>query len=323
MRAANLFPLMSWLLYWPLLGLVALLQALPLWFVARLGRALAALWWMVDAKHRGLVLRNLRAAFPDQSEKELRAITRETFLRIGENSFAAVKTASMQERELLSICKVVGEHKLPKQGRPGAPSNCIGAIGHFGNFELYARVATPVTGWAAAATYRGMNQPALDRIVQKLRERSGCLFFERRKDAAALKEAMNKGGLFLGLLSDQSPNKGGVLIPFMGRDCATTTAPAIFALRYDAPLFPVVCFRTALARWSIEIGDEIPLRENGVMRRAEAIMLDVNRAFEQAVRRDPANWFWVHNRWKKPRIKRISPGVSGGDPAAGPASPSV
>jgi KDO2-lipid IV(A) lauroyltransferase len=29
-----------------------------------------------------------------------------------------------------------------------------------------------------------------------------------------------------------------------------------------------------------------------------AIMLDVNRAFEAAVRRDPANWFWVHNRWK-------------------------
>jgi lauroyl/myristoyl acyltransferase len=27
-------------------------------------------------------------------------------------------------------------------------------------------------------------------------------------------------------------------------------------------------------------------------------MRDVNRAFEAAVRRDPANWFWVHRRWK-------------------------
>jgi len=27
-------------------------------------------------------------------------------------------------------------------------------------------------------------------------------------------------------------------------------------------------------------------------------MLEVNRAFEAAVRRDPANWFWVHRRWK-------------------------
>ena len=27
-------------------------------------------------------------------------------------------------------------------------------------------------------------------------------------------------------------------------------------------------------------------------------MRDVNAAFEAAIRRDPANWFWVHNRWK-------------------------
>jgi lauroyl/myristoyl acyltransferase len=30
-------------------------------------------------------------------------------------------------------------------------------------------------------------------------------------------------------------------------------------------------------------------------------MRDVNSAFEKAVRRDPANWFWVHNRWKLPK----------------------
>jgi Kdo2-lipid IVA lauroyltransferase/acyltransferase len=27
-------------------------------------------------------------------------------------------------------------------------------------------------------------------------------------------------------------------------------------------------------------------------------MRDVNAALERAVRRDPANWFWVHRRWK-------------------------
>jgi lauroyl/myristoyl acyltransferase len=28
---------------------------------------------------------------------------------------------------------------------------------------------------------------------------------------------------------------------------------------------------------------------------------NVNRAFEAAVQRDPATWFWVHNRWKPGR----------------------
>jgi lauroyl/myristoyl acyltransferase len=27
-------------------------------------------------------------------------------------------------------------------------------------------------------------------------------------------------------------------------------------------------------------------------------MREVNLALEAAVRRDPANWFWVHRRWK-------------------------
>ena len=32
-------------------------------------------------------------------------------------------------------------------------------------------------------------------------------------------------------------------------------------------------------------------------------MADVNRAFEIAVRRDPANWFWVHDRWKRSKAE--------------------
>jgi lauroyl/myristoyl acyltransferase len=40
------------------------------------------------------------------------------------------------------------------------------------------------------------------------------------------------------------------------------------------------------------------VREHGQRRAVEAIALDMNRAFEAAIRRDPANWFWVHNRWK-------------------------
>ena len=37
-------------------------------------------------------------------------------------------------------------------------------------------------------------------------------------------------------------------------------------------------------------------------------MRDVIRALETAVRRDPANWFWVHSRWKPAPKKVESPG---------------
>jgi KDO2-lipid IV(A) lauroyltransferase len=63
-------------------------------------------------------------------------------------------------------------------------------------------------------------------------------------------------------------------------------------------LHTAICYRIGLAKWRIEVGDEIPTRENGESRPITDIMRDVNRMFEIAVRRDPANWFWVHRRWK-------------------------
>jgi len=81
------------------------------------------------------------------------------------------------------------------------------------------------------------------------------------------------------------------------RDC-DSPAPAIFSLRYNCPLHTAICYRVKLGEWRIDVGDEIPTRINGVARSTADIMLDVNRAFELAVRRDPANWFWVHKRWK-------------------------
>ena len=79
-------------------------------------------------------------------------------------------------------------------------------------------------------------------------------------------------------------------------------APAVFALRYHCRLYTGFCFRTAPGKWDLEVGEEIPTYENGKPRSTAAIMLDVNRAFEAAVCRDPANWFWVHNRWKAARV---------------------
>jgi lauroyl/myristoyl acyltransferase len=138
----------------------------------------------------------------------------------------------------------------------------------------------------------------LNRLLQRLRQRSGCLFFERRFDGPALKALMSQPAVVLGLLSDQAGGQNGLRLPFLGHECWTSPAPAVFALRYDCGLLMGICYRIGLARWRIEASQEIPTRQNGEARSLAAIMADVNRAFEAAVRRDPANWFWVHNRWK-------------------------
>jgi lauroyl/myristoyl acyltransferase len=290
---------METLLYLVARALVALLQALPLTCVARIGRAGGALAYWLDGRHRRVALRNLTVCFGhEKSASEIRALARENYRRIGENFASAVKTATMSPAELRPYLTFVGAEKiLPHQADAG-PQSRIVAIGHFGNFELYARFGQFVPGFKCATTYRALRQPSLNRLMQSLRERSGCQFFERRTEGAALRAAMSDTGLVLGLLADQREGRGGLELPFLGHDCSTSPAPAIFALRYNCPLHTCICYRVGLGRWQLEFGDEIPTRENGRPRSNEEIMLDVNRAFEIAVLRDPANWFWVHNRWK-------------------------
>ncbi len=296
---------MESLLYWFARAVVTFLQALPLRGVARIGRIGGTVAYFLDGRHRRVALRNLAMCFPDKPADEIRAIAKENFRRLGENYLSAIKTAAMSPEELKPYFKFVGAEKVMPHGTASGPQSRIIAIGHFGNFELYARFGQYVPIFHCATTYRALRQPSLNRLMQELREKSGCRFFERRTDAAALKAAMADTGLMLGLLADQHSSVGGVRLPFFGHECSTNAAPAVFALRYRCPLHTAICYRVGLAQWVIEAGDEIPTRENDQPRRTEDIMTDVNRAFEVAIRRDPANWFWVHNRWKPVRVKKL------------------
>ena len=254
---------MEALLYLLARSLVALLQALPLNIVARLGRAGGALAYRLDARHRRVALRNLALCFGREiTPAEIRALAKENFRRLGENYACAVKTAAMTPGAMRPHFEFTGAEKILPHQPDQDPQSRIVAIGHFGNFELYARFGQFVPVFKCATTYRGLRQPSLNRLLQQLRERSGCRFFERRTEAEALKACMSSTGLLLGLLSDQRA-AGGLRLPFLGHECSTSAAPAVFALRYRCPLHTAICYRVAPARWRVELGEEIPTRENG------------------------------------------------------------
>ena len=295
---------MERLLYFFARALIAFIQALPLTCVARLGRAGGALAYWLDARHRRVALANLTMCFGNEkSQAETRAIAKENFRRIGEGYACAVKTAAMSWEELKPHCEFAGVEPVVKPSANQRRESLVVAIGHFGNFELFARFGQFIRMYRCATTYRALRQPLLNRLMQSLREQSECLFFERRTQFNELKSAMTEKNMILGLLADQHAGDGAVRLPFFGHECSTSAAPAVLAVRYEARLFTAVCYRARLAHWRIELGDEIHTHENGVVRSTESVMRDVNAAFEKAIRRDPANWFWVHNRWKPPRSK--------------------
>lgn len=290
---------MGTFLYWLGTGFIKMVQMLPLPAVARVGRWGGAAAYWLDGRHRKMARSNLAFLFRDEmSAPQIEALARENFRRIGETFACAMRTSSMSDEEMRPHLDL-GPPMFPDPGPP--PERVVVAIGHFGNFELYARAGALAPGFQMSTTYRGLAHPALDRVFQNLREASGCRYFERRTESSELRKFMNQSGVMLGLLSDQHAGGSGVRIPFLGRECSTSTAPALLALRYDCALLTGFCFRTGLARWRLEAGKPIPTRIDGKPRPVRDIMIDVNRAFEAAVRRDPANWFWVHNRWKDRR----------------------
>jgi KDO2-lipid IV(A) lauroyltransferase len=280
------------IIYYFARALIAFIQALPLPLVARMGRAGGALAYRLDGRHRRVALENLRMCFgAEMSEKEITALAKENFRRLGENYCCGIKTAAMSTEQLRPYVEFVSPERLQP------PRRMIMAIGHFGNFELYARFQGFSSGYQCATTYRALKQPELNRLLLAFREKSGCLYFERRTEGPLLRAAMAAPNLLLGLLSDQSSR--GLRAPFFGHDCDTGLAPAIFALRYHCELYTAFCFRVAPAKWRLELGDQISTHETTAPRSSEDIMRDVNRSIEQAIRRDPANWFWVHRRWKR------------------------
>ena len=83
---------MDTLIYLVARAVVAFIQALPLNFVARAGRALGGLAYHLTARYRRVVLQNLTLCFgPEKSPAEIRALARENFRRIGENYLCAIR----------------------------------------------------------------------------------------------------------------------------------------------------------------------------------------------------------------------------------------
>ena len=143
--------------------------------------------------------------------------------------------------------------------------------------------------------YQKLRNGFLDRHVQQSRESSGVLTIERTEGLHRGVTILRSGGM-LGILIDQHAGDKGVWTPFFGRLASTTSLPAVLAKKTGAALMPVSIVTSGIARWRVEVDDFIPSREAST---AE-ITAHINLSLEKQIRKNPSDWFWLHNRWKTP-----------------------
>jgi len=280
--------------YWIFRSFEAALARLPLSFVFRLGSALGSLMRWVLPGYRRLVRSNLASALPELSLAERHRIERDHFRLLGGNLLAAVKTPFLPQQALMERVEIEGLEKARKV--LARKQGIVLAIPHTGNWEMYAQLAFLLPGVKTGAVYQSLRNRKLDHHLNTTRRRFGMATFNRSRGFHEAVEFLREGGI-VGILADQHTGDAGVWTPFFNRLASTSPLAATLGWRSGAKIFVATCLTDARQiRWRFEAQGEITPTAD-----IEATTLEINRAIERGVRRQPADWFWVHNRWKTPR----------------------
>lgn len=272
-------------------GLFAFLRLIGVERASAMGGALLRILGPRTGTHK-TVLRNLRIAFPDMGEAERRALASEQWDRTG-RTFAelAVMDRLTPEGGRVEVVGMERLHALRDSGRPA-----VLISGHLANFEVMAAVIM-ASGVPCQVTYRAANNPYVDALIRKSRERYGIRLFAPKGDGTRELMAGMKRGDSIALLVDQKYNQGPE-VEFFGQPVNASPGAARLALKFGTVMLPLSVVRLPGVRFRVTAHEPIAVAETED--KAADILTGIqaaNRFVEERVREVPEDWFWVHKRW--------------------------
>ena len=270
---------------------------LPITGVFRLGWALGLLGYYLAWPYRRLVLHNLQIAFgAEKSPAELHALAREHFATLGANLLSAIKLPRLSRAEIESLVTIEGLETMQADGIVGA--GFVLVISHLGSWEMFAQLTPIIFNCKVGTIFQALGNRRIDAEVRRDRARLGLELFERKEGFVQACQFIRQGG-GVGVLVDQHAGDAGLWCPFFRRLASTSTLPATLALRTGAWLVPAAVYTDGVARWRCVIRPGMKAQGQD----AETVTVRINDILEKQIRERPADWFWVHNRWKTPEPK--------------------
>jgi heptosyltransferase-2 len=286
----------SYLIYLIYRALSEAIALLPLKVVFLAGRVLGWLAYLVIPKYRRLVLANLAIAFgSEKTPAELRKIAHHHFSTLGANLLSSYKLATMTRAEIDACVEIRGMENLHRAAAAG--KGAIPLLAHLGNWEVLAQLGPHYPpGKGFGTIYQPLGNEYIDQHVKKTRTRQGLTTFDRRKGFAEPIKFYRAGGV-CGILVDQHAGDHGIWTPFFGRLASTSPLAAAISLRTGAPLVPMAVYTAGWARWRLVVSEPIQSSTSD----PDVLTAEINLVLEKEIRSAPADWFWVHNRWKTPK----------------------
>jgi Kdo2-lipid IVA lauroyltransferase/acyltransferase len=278
----------------PMAWWIRALAALPWWLLYALG-AFCALLLRYVLRYRVRVARtNLRQCFPDYSGRQIAALLRAHYWRLGQVAVESLKIAALSADELRARVPLVNPEVVQQELRAGRSILLVGA--HHCNWEWSLHAVALQVGVPMEAAYKPLHSARADRQLRLLRTRFGARLLIAKK---LLRESMRRRHRVraVALIADQVPasSEGRHWLRFLGRETAFYPGPGEIARITGYAAFFAAMRRTGRGRYQIEFQPISAANE-----RADPLVFTERyaRLLEALIQQAPADWTWTHRRWK-------------------------
>ncbi|MFO7766017.1 MAG: lysophospholipid acyltransferase family protein [Pelovirga sp.] len=277
-----------------------LIRLLPRSMALRFGRRVGALSRLLLPGRRKLAEDNVRQAFPEWSQGQVKALVRRNFQQLGMSAVDFLRFEQFDPDNIKEFFDVEGAKHLREA--QNQERGVILLTAHFGFWEA-GNFIFPALGVPLDTIAKPLKNRLTDAYFYKIRRQFGADIVNSRKGARRILQSLQSGRA-IGLLLDQhiSP-PGSVQVDFFGRKAYTTTAITNMAMKYRIPVVPTFCMRQPDQRFRVWFEPMMMLEGQG----EEALVANTQRlsnVMETAIRCDPGQWFWVHKRWRETKTKK-------------------
>ena len=247
---------------------------------------LASIFFNYIPKRKKTALKNLKIAFPDESDEWINTTLKKCYNFF---IFNFLQFLAFPFNPNSIEIEVVGEKHLKNAINQKKGTVLVSA--HFGSWEIlghwFGKNSYPLVGIAQKQKNKGANL-----FFEEKRQLSGIKQVYRKSSMVSLYDVLNANGI-LGLVSDQDAKGKGIFVNFFDKPASTHKGAALFHLNTDASLIYGICVQENMGKYRVEF---IPI--NPSKKSVEDITQLYTTIIEQSIKKYPEQYFWFHNRWK-------------------------
>ncbi|MDD5173852.1 MAG: ELM1/GtrOC1 family putative glycosyltransferase [Candidatus Omnitrophica bacterium] len=260
-----------------------------------IGRSIGRAAFFFNKKRRLIAYANLKAAFAkEKSPRELRAITKDVYVNLVQ-TFSEIASLTKVNKDYVNrYVEVVHMERIENAAKSGRGTLLLTA--HFGDWELSSLVSA-LKGFPITVLAREQKMKRLNELLNRLRESKGCKVVRKGMSTKNIfKELYGKN--MVGILSDQDAGRKGTFVNFFGRPTSAHIGPFEIAKHTNSIILPNFIVRTGGPFHKLYLEEYIDVRQSedkqGLIDGLQRYM----SLLEKYVRRYPAQWLWLHKRWK-------------------------